>query len=401
MKNKFNKKGIKLISFILLNCYFNELQLIIYSSLNCLRAISCLKLCAFVSLLLCVFFLFPKEAFCNQLVFSHNNVNIFAIDSGGTMWYIKPPLIMNSSIPPSSGGLIMSYEGQSRVWTNNDEVNIISGSGSIESTISSLSLIFALYAHPWVTVDNDPATSGTALRTKLPNNLSREVYYLENHVIDNDLENSDLLEYCNYGDGRIEFNSDGTNETRLYIKDHLGSTRAVENLNGTATEQVVYDAYGSQIKDDVSANENEAKDKFTGKELYKEGMVAGITDELRLNYFGARYYDAEVGRWINTDPAEQFYDAYNYCGTNPINGTDPDGSSTCEQDGVVTEVRNDNDPTVFSWTPESGNDVAIGVYNNIEMPMAVGSTIQNLNKEELNLVYADMKNELNSYGNQP
>jgi len=38
--------------------------------------------------------------------------------------------------------------------------------------------------------------------------------------------------------------------------------------------------------------------KFTGKELDKE---------TGLYYFGARYYDARVGRWISTDPALEKY----------------------------------------------------------------------------------------------
>ena len=46
-----------------------------------------------------------------------------------------------------------------------------------------------------------------------------------------------------------------------------------------------------------------------------------------LNYFGARYYDAEIGVWTSTDPADQFWSAYSYAsnGTNPIGGIDFDG----------------------------------------------------------------------------
>jgi uncharacterized protein RhaS with RHS repeats len=50
-----------------------------------------------------------------------------------------------------------------------------------------------------------------------------------------------------------------------------------------------------------------------------------------LFYFGKRYYDAEIGRWICIDPAKQFFDGYNYTGGNPINLTDPDGLFTPEQ----------------------------------------------------------------------
>ncbi len=48
---------------------------------------------------------------------------------------------------------------------------------------------------------------------------------------------------------------------------------------------------------------------------------------LRLDYFGKRYYDAEIGRWIAIDALGQFHDAYAYS-TNPINEIDPDGNAS-------------------------------------------------------------------------
>jgi len=42
-------------------------------------------------------------------------------------------------------------------------------------------------------------------------------------------------------------------------------------------------------------------------------------------YFGARYYDAEVGLWTSTDPAKQYHSSYTYCGNNPISVYDPNG----------------------------------------------------------------------------
>ncbi|MDG5817131.1 hypothetical protein QA601_18690, partial [Chitinispirillales bacterium ANBcel5] len=33
-----------------------------------------------------------------------------------------------------------------------------------------------------------------------------------------------------------------------------------------------------------------------------------------------------VGRWVSTDPAEQYHDLYRYGGSNPINRFDPDGN---------------------------------------------------------------------------
>jgi RHS repeat-associated protein len=50
-------------------------------------------------------------------------------------------------------------------------------------------------------------------------------------------------------------------------------------------------------------------------------------DPTGLYYFGGRYYDAAVGRFLSSDPA-LFFDSrnlYAYCGNDPVNGCDPDG----------------------------------------------------------------------------
>jgi RHS repeat-associated protein len=55
---------------------------------------------------------------------------------------------------------------------------------------------------------------------------------------------------------------------------------------------------------------------FTGKML---------TEETGLVYFGARWYDPEIGRWITLDPAEDGENWYQYCKSNPLRYHDPDG----------------------------------------------------------------------------
>ena len=46
---------------------------------------------------------------------------------------------------------------------------------------------------------------------------------------------------------------------------------------------------------------------------------------LSLYDFGSPYYDPELGRWLNIDPALQLVGSYGYCGNNPIRYIDPDG----------------------------------------------------------------------------
>lgn len=65
------------------------------------------------------------------------------------------------------------------------------------------------------------------------------------------------------------------------------------------------------------------KHKFTGQEE---------DDSTRLYYYGARYYDPQVGRFITPDtfvqaPSDpQSFNRYAYCRNNPIKFTDPTGN---------------------------------------------------------------------------
>ena len=91
--------------------------------------------------------------------------------------------------------------------------------------------------------------------------------------------------------------------------DHLGSTRQV----GNSTMQRDYYPYGEV---EVAAGNDDVPYQFTGKEL-----DTGVG----LHYFGARYYDAKIGRWLVPDPAGQYFSPYLYGGNNPLIGVDEDG----------------------------------------------------------------------------
>jgi RHS repeat-associated protein len=71
-----------------------------------------------------------------------------------------------------------------------------------------------------------------------------------------------------------------------------------------------------------TVNDNQAANlRFTGKELDKESHIG-------LYYFGARYYDPSIGRFISVDPLADKYPGltpYHYAANNPLKYVDPDG----------------------------------------------------------------------------
>jgi len=100
------------------------------------------------------------------------------------------------------------------------------------------------------------------------------------------------------------------NDTGVYYyhSDHLGSTSAVTDSDGEVVEEQKILPFGEVL----DGNE---KYGFTGKEH----------DETNLQYFGARYYDSNSGRFMNSDPAKDGVNWYLYAANNPLRFIDPDG----------------------------------------------------------------------------
>ena len=112
--------------------------------------------------------------------------------------------------------------------------------------------------------------------------------------------------------------SEATEAISYYHSDHLGSSNIITDQNGQQAQYCEYTPYGS-----IARNEGQdlAKHKFTGKEL----------DSTGLYFYGARYYDPEIGRFISADTIVQApYDPqslnrYTYARNNPVVYTDPNG----------------------------------------------------------------------------
>ncbi|BDW95727.1 hypothetical protein MACH10_14120 [Thalassospira tepidiphila] len=104
-------------------------------------------------------------------------------------------------------------------------------------------------------------------------------------------------------------------QIRYFHKDHLGSTTLVTDPSGAETNRVVYAPFG-ELETAISTGANTFRPKFTGKEFDES------TD---LYYFGARYYDSDLGRFLTPDPDGQFTSPYVYAADDPIDHIDPDG----------------------------------------------------------------------------
>jgi len=117
---------------------------------------------------------------------------------------------------------------------------------------------------------------------------------------------------------------EGATWNRYYfLKDHLGSIRVTVNASGNVVAYDDYYPFGMQMPgrtQDSSAADG--RYKFTGKER---------DTETKYDYFGARFYDARICRWLQVDPmAEKHigWSPYVYCLNNPLRYIDKYGKQT-------------------------------------------------------------------------
>jgi len=156
----------------------------------------------------------------------------------------------------------------------------------------------------------------------------------------------------NYSDLGIDLNfvSSGTSDLGLsagnndvethryyFTSDHIGSSNVITDASGTPVQQIEYMPFGESYVDWRELSWNTPY-RFTGKEQDPE---TGLYD------YGARYYDAKIGRFMSVDPlAADFasWTPYHYVHNNPLRYTDPNGLSA---DDII--IRG-SDGNTFNWT---------------------------------------------------
>jgi RHS repeat-associated protein len=102
--------------------------------------------------------------------------------------------------------------------------------------------------------------------------------------------------------------------------DHLGSTTLITDSSGAEIAYQEYLPFGASLPGGSTGEER----LYTGQQLDNTGIY----------YYGARYYDPELRRFISPDPIMDPYNPqnlnrYSYVLNNPYRYTDPTGMFVC------------------------------------------------------------------------
>ncbi|THG53373.1 RHS repeat-associated core domain-containing protein, partial [Bacteroides faecichinchillae] len=159
-------------------------------------------------------------------------------------------------------------------------------------------------------IDYEYGADGTKLRTVHKTGAATlTTDYCGNAVYENGVLRMLLNEagYVSFPDRKFHF----------YLKDHQGNVRVVADKDGNVEETNAYYPFGGTF---TSTNSVQPY-KYNGKEL-------DTRNGLNWYDYGARHYDAAIGRWHAIDPKCEKYNylsPYVYCNNGPIDKIDPTG----------------------------------------------------------------------------
>ncbi len=135
--------------------------------------------------------------------------------------------------------------------------------------------------------------------------------------------------YYSAGGVRVAMNDAGT--VRYLLGDHLGSTTITADTAGVRVAELLYKAWGENR---YTFSTTPTTLRYTGQR-----QESGLGGADGLYYYGARWYDPAISRFIQADTVvPQLFDPqslnrYSYSLSNPLKYTDPSGHCV---DGLTT-----------------------------------------------------------------
>ena len=214
-----------------------------------------------------------------------------------------------------------------------------------------------------VMLSTNAASANTANGQKVINYCGNIIYDGDETMILNDV-------------GYALYDKNGTLSFHYYLKDHLGDNRVVMNESGKVEQ--VNDYYPTGALMGSSTSGEAQRYKYNGKEL----------DRLNgLNWYdyGARNYDAALGRWHGMDNLQEKHpdvSSYVYVYNNPLRMSDPDGQDGKDRVigytiGVITNVVPFTGGLRDAYSPTDASDYNNSLRQSDEVAGKLGNSLNN------------------------
>lgn len=197
------------------------------------------------------------------------------------------------------------------------------------------------------TVTYTYAADGTKLRTvHTIGGIVTTTDYCGNVVYENGVQKYLLTE-----EGYVTLDD---NKYHYYLKDHQGNNRVVVDATGQVEETNHYYPFGGIF---ASSSNSVQPYKYNGKEL-------DTKNGLNWYDYGARQYDAALGRFTTVDPmAEKYYplSPYAYCVNNPMKYIDVDGKNP----RIYVEIKGFGHVFITTGNGQNTTVYSYGRYGNV------------------------------------
>jgi len=173
------------------------------------------------------------------------------------------------------------------------------------------------------------------IRTKATNGIDTYEYVYDGGTLSRLIVNGGTPVYFIYdGNGNpLCFSYGGS---KYYYATNLqGDITAIVDHEGDTLVKYTYDAWGKPL----TMTGSRANDLGILNPLRYRGYV--YDDVTQLYYLQSRYYDPEIGRFINADGLISTgqgllgYNMFAYCGNNPVSRADPDGERMEHRDMTI------------------------------------------------------------------